>query len=161
MFHYTKLLLTTGALLAGCLTISSCKKDDTTTASGGTSTGSGTTSTSGGSANPDPITVSACTSATGIAKIVCLADAFKSQLTATQLSAVQLSYSTTDAKKWSNLPQGLVNSAYKRIGLNFGTMTTTQIQYAKALLKEVSGTTTNEGWDELQQLDTMRKHRRY
>lgn len=39
-----------------------------------------------------------------------------------------------------------------RISLNFGSMTTVQIQYAKALIKEEAGTTTNEGWDELQQL---------
>ncbi len=37
-------------------------------------------------------------------------------------------------------------------GPDFGSMTSPQIQYAKALLKEVSGTTSNEGWDELQQL---------
>ena len=137
------------AILATATCLTACQKDNTTAGS----TGSGTTSTSGGTANPDPITVSACTSSTtGIAKIVCLAEAFKSQLTATQLTSVQLTYSTTDAKKWSNLPQGLVNGASKRIGLNFGAMTTTQIQYAKALIKEVSGTPPNEGWDELQQL---------
>ena len=120
-----------------------CKKDDTTT-----TTTISTTST----ANPDPIAVSACISATGIAKVICLADAFKSQLDATQITTLQRAYSVADAKKWSNLPQGLVQSANKRVGLSFGAMTTTQIQYAKALLKEISGTTANEGWDEIQQL---------
>ncbi|RZK28736.1 MAG: DUF3500 domain-containing protein, partial [Hymenobacter sp.] len=77
---------------------------------------------------------------------------FKSQLDATQLATVQRTYSKAEAIKWSNFPQALVTSSYKRIGLNFGSMTTVQIQYAKALIKAVAGTTTDEGWDELQQL---------
>ncbi len=117
----------------------SCKKSDT---SGGTTSGSTTS-------NPDPIEVTTCASATGIAKIICLADAFKSQLNATQLTTLQRTYAKADAQKWSNLPQALYRG---RIGLNFGSMTIIQIQYAKALIKEAAGTTANEGWDELQQL---------
>lgn len=123
--------------------IASCKKSDSD--SGGATSGSTTY-------NPDPIDVSSCSSATGIAKIICLADAFKAQLSSSQVATLQLSYSKTSAQKWSNLPQGLVQSSNKRVGLNFGSLTTTQIQYAKALIKEAAGTTTNEGWDELQQL---------
>lgn len=126
----------------------SCNKktsgsDDDSSSSGGSSS-SGT--------NPDPIDVTSCSSATGITKIICLADAFKAQLTSSQLSTVQLTYSVSNAKKWSNFPQALVASAYKRVGLSFGSMTSTQIQYAKALVKAVAGTADNEGWDELQQL---------
>jgi hypothetical protein len=140
MLHCIRISLAIGAMLATSLV--ACKKDDATT-----------TTTSSSNSNPDPITVSACTStATGIAKIVCLADAFKSQLNGTQVSTLQRTYAVSDAKKWSNLPQGLVQSSSKRVGLSFGSMTSLQIQYAKALIKEVSGTTTNEGWDELQQL---------
>lgn len=117
----------------------SCKKS-----SDATGTTSGTTTY-----NPDPVDVSTCASATGIAKIICLADAFKAQLDATQLATVQRTYAKADAQKWSNLPQALYRG---RIGLSFGSMTSTQIQYAKALIKEAAGTTTNEGWDELQQL---------
>jgi len=84
--------------------------------------------------------------------VICLADAFKSQLDATQITSLQQTYSVSAAKKRSNLPQGLVQSANKRVGLAFGSMNSTQVQYAKALLKELAGTTTNEGWDELQQL---------
>jgi hypothetical protein len=139
MHHRLKLLL---AVLTVAVSFTACKKDDTTTT---ITTGSTTT-------NPDPIAVTACTSATGIAKVICLADAFKSQLDGTQVSTLQRTYSVADAKKWSNLPQGLVQSANKRVGLSFGALTTTQVQYAKALIKEISGTTTNEGWDEIQQL---------
>lgn len=122
----------------------SCKKSNSDTTGGNTSGGTAT--------NPDPIDVTGCSSATGITKIICLADAFKSQLDATQLAAVQRTYSKAEAIKWSNLPQALVQSSYKRVGLNFGSMTTKQIQYAKALVKAVAGTSADEGWDELQQL---------
>jgi hypothetical protein len=99
-----------------------------------------------------PAEVTACASLTGIQKILCLANAFKSQLDASQLAAVQLAYNKTDAVKWSNFPQSLLSAANKRVGLNFGSMTATQISYAKALLKEVAGTTTNEGWQEIEQI---------
>ncbi|TDL99548.1 MAG: hypothetical protein C4K58_06540 [Flavobacteriaceae bacterium] len=53
--------------------------------------------------------------------------------------------------RWSNFPQKLFN--LKRVGLNFGSMTETQISYAKALIKELSSNSfSNEGWDEIQQI---------
>lgn len=118
-----------------------CKKTDTDSGSG-TATGSTTY-------NPDPIDVNTCASATGMAKIICLADAFKSQLSTAQVASLQLSYSKANAAKWSNFPASIYS---QRVGLKFSTLTTTQIQYAKALIKAVAGTATNEGWDELQQL---------
>jgi len=146
MAFYLRIFIVTAAL---GVTLS-CNKDNDASSSSTTST---TTSTSSSSdTNPDPIDVTSCSSVTGIDKVICLADAFMAQLTATQITTVQRSYTLTEAEKWSNLPQALVSSSYKRIGLNFGSMTTIQIQYAKALLKEVTGTTANEGWDELQQL---------
>lgn len=143
MLHHLKRTLLLMIIVA---TISACQKTDTSsTTSEGTTSGSTNT-------NPDPIEVTTCASATGIEKIICLANTFKAQLDATQLATLQRTYSKAEAIKWSNLPQALVQSAYKRVGLNFGLMTTTQIQYAKALIKAVAGTTTDEGWDELQQL---------
>ncbi len=136
-------MLLTAAAVSATTFFTACKKDDTASAG---------TTTSSTNSNPDPIAVSTCTSATGMAKVLCLADAFKSQLDASQLTTLQRTYAVSDAKKWSNLPQGLVQSANKRVGLSFGAMTTVQVQYAKALIKEISGTTANEGWDEIQQL---------
>ncbi len=135
MQHYLKKSLLWIAFIA---VTASCKK----TSDSGT-TGGGTTY------NPDPIDVTGCSSATGIAKIICLADAFKAQLTSSQLATAQRTYTTTEAKKWSNFPEAIYRN---RIGLNFGSMTTVQIQYAKALIKAAAGTTTDEGWNELQQL---------
>jgi Protein of unknown function (DUF3500) len=86
----------------------------------------------------------------GIEKIVTLANAFKTSLSEEQLKIVQLPYSKTDAAKWSNFPATFRNA--KRVGLNFGSMNASQILLAKELLKEVSGSITNEGYDELQQL---------
>ena len=137
MYNYSKNLLLWMSLVT---TFLSCSKADTGTTSSAASTAT---------TDPDPIVVTECASATGIAKVVCLANAFKAQLDATQLATVQRTYLKTDAQRWSNLPQALYRN---RIGLNFGAMTTTQIAYAKALIKEAAGTTVNEGWDELQQL---------
>lgn len=118
--------------------LASCKKSD----SSGTTSGSSTY-------NPDPVDVTSCASATGIAKLICLADAFKAQLSSSQIATLQRSYSKAEAQKWSNFPASIYS---QRVGLRFGDLTTTQIQYAKALIKAAAGTASNEGWDELQQL---------
>ncbi|MFM7485460.1 MAG: DUF3500 domain-containing protein [Cytophagales bacterium] len=52
--------------------------------------------------------------------------------------------------KWSNLPQALVQT--KRVGISFAELNATQKDAAQALLKEVTGTTANEGYSELQQI---------
>lgn len=90
-----------------------------------------------------------CTTATGLAKVVCLAETFKATLTASQLATVQLGYTKTDAVKWSNLPQALTQT--KRVGLNFGALSTAQLAAAKALLTAVlAQNVTNEGYDEME-----------
>lgn len=90
---------------------------------------------------------SACETATGTAKVVCLAEAFKATLSSTQVTTLQVTYSLTDAKKWSNLPQALVQT--KRIGIQFGTLSSTQLAAAKELLKAATGTVADEGYAEL------------
>ena len=104
------------------------------------------------SSDPDPIVVTDCESKTGMDKLICLADAFKAQLDASQLALVQRNYSVSEAKKWSNFPQALLSSANERVGLSFADMTSAQISYAKALVKAAAGTGTDEGWDEVQQI---------
>ncbi len=98
--------------------------------------------------NPPPPT--ACETLTGIEKVICLADDFKTTLSATQVTTVQLPYTFTDAAKWSNLPNGL--GSLKRVGLQFSTLNATQLTAAKELLKAVTSTTTNEGYAELDAL---------
>ena len=90
-----------------------------------------------------------CNKETGIAKIVCLAENFKATLSDAQLSSLQLTYSVTDAKRWSNFPQAF--SRPSRIGLAFGSLHPTQLASAKALMAAVlSQDTINEGYDELE-----------
>ncbi|MBD2752918.1 DUF3500 domain-containing protein [Spirosoma validum] len=112
------------------------------------STGSGTTTTNSSTvttALSATATTSSCSS-TGIAQIVCLTEAFKATLSSMQLMATQLTYSKTNAQKWSNLPAGL--SA--RIGINLGSLNTTQLAAFRNLMVAVLALgTTNEGYDEM------------
>ncbi len=93
-------------------------------------------------------TASNCDAATGVAKLVCLSDAFKATLSSSQITTLQLSYTFSNITTWSNLPAG----AAKRLGIKLGDLTATQLAAAKAIVKEMSGTTANEGWDEVQQI---------
>lgn len=89
-----------------------------------------------------------CDSQTGVARIVCLAEAFKATLTSSQISTLQLSYTYSNAKTWSNLPAAMS----PRIGIKLGSLSSTQLAAAKALIKEMTGTTVNEGFDEVVQV---------
>lgn len=100
----------------------------------------------------DSLDIPGCPVKIGIDRTVCLADAFKKQLSADQVAAVELPYSVISAKRWSNLPQGMVRGNNNRIGLSLAAMNPEQLRYAKALVKSVAGQTADEGWDELQQL---------
>lgn len=83
---------------------------------------------------------------TGIAKVVCLTEAFKATLTSTQLAATQLTYSKANAQKWSNLPAGL--SA--RIGIKLGSLNTVQLNAFRDLMVAVLAVNaTDEGYDEM------------
>ena len=89
-----------------------------------------------------------CESATGLARVICRADAFKATLTSDQLAMVQLPYSKEDAMRWSNLPQFISRN---RVGIHLGSLTAPQLAAAKALLAAVMASgTPNEGYDELE-----------
>lgn len=82
---------------------------------------------------------------TDIANIVKAAEAFKATLTATQVTALQYSYTKAQAQKWSNFPE----SIYKgRVGLQTNTFSTAQWTAFLSLLKATTGTTANEGYEE-------------
>lgn len=91
-----------------------------------------------------------CSNATTtVAKVVCAVEAFKATLSATQLATVQLTLTKANAIKWSNLPGGVTI----RNGLEFSTLSTTQLAAAKAVIAAASGTTTNDGYDEFSQIN--------
>ncbi|QDK77522.1 DUF3500 domain-containing protein [Spirosoma sp. KCTC 42546] len=123
----------------------SCKStevDSTSSSSTGSTTSSSSSITTALSATA---TTTTCTS-TGVAQIVCLTEAFKATLSSTQLATTQLTYSKSNAQKWSNLPAGL--SA--RIGISLGSLSDTQLAAFRNLMVAVLAlNTTNEGYDEM------------
>jgi hypothetical protein len=96
---------------------------------------------------PKPHPPAACETLTGMAKIICLTEEFKATLSTTQVAALQLPYTLTDAQKWSNLPNSLGN--VRRVGIQFNALSAAQLTAAKNLLKAVTSTTANEGFAEL------------
>ena len=96
-----------------------------------------------------PVVAAGCASAQGLARVVCLAEAFKATLSPSQLAEVQRPYSKTDAARWSNFPQQF--SRPQRVGIGLGKLTALQLAAAKALLASVLvAEVPNEGYDELE-----------
>lgn len=94
-------------------------------------------------------TTTDCASKTGVEQIVCLADAFKATLSASQISTLQLDYTFANIKTWSNLPAAM--SARK--GLKFSTLSASQLAAAKALVEAMTkSSVANEGYDEVKQI---------
>ncbi|MFD0988571.1 DUF3500 domain-containing protein [Mariniflexile jejuense] len=121
-----------------------CSSDETKTE---TENESETETTTSGLGNglTNAATVTTCNSESGFAKILCLANAFKATLNASQIATLQRAYSISVAKSsWSNLP-----GVQGRVGLRFEVLTNEQISYAKALIQAASGTGTSEGYNEI------------
>ncbi|MGC4040582.1 MAG: DUF3500 domain-containing protein [Flavobacterium sp.] len=76
--------------------------------------------------------------------VVTAALAFKALLTTTQQATLQQTYTTTLARKWSNLPCG----STCRNGIQFGSLTTAQQTAATAIIQAALGSGTNNGSDE-------------
>jgi hypothetical protein len=83
------------------------------------------------------------------AKLVCLADLLKKDLSPALLARLQLPYSAADGQKWSNFPPMVYRD---RVGLTLGEFTVPQQGVIKALLKQVAGVAANEGYDEIAQI---------
>ncbi|CCH00666.1 hypothetical protein FAES_2657 [Fibrella aestuarina BUZ 2] len=91
-------------------------------------------------------TNTSCASSTGVAKVVCLTEAFKATLSSSQLSTVQLSYSKANAQKWSNLPASLSG----RIGIRLDALSDTQLAAFRNLMVAVLAVSNpEEGYDEM------------
>lgn len=87
-----------------------------------------------------------CSGSTGLAKVVCLTEAFLNTLDATQKNTAQLTYSLANAQKWSNLPAGL--SA--RYGINLASLNTAQLAaFRNLMLAVLALNVSNEGYDEM------------
>lgn len=85
--------------------------------------------------------------ATSVSSVVTAALAFKASLSASQQTTLEQTYTTSLARKWSNLPCG----ASCRNGIQFGTLSSAQLQLALAVIKEALGPSANDGYDEFNQ----------
>jgi Protein of unknown function (DUF3500)/Secretion system C-terminal sorting domain len=81
-------------------------------------------------------------------KVVCLANAFKATLSSSQIATLEIAFTTTSQVRWSNLPCGVGC----RNGLQYSTLSATQLAAAKAVVEAASGTTANEGYAEFSQI---------
>ncbi len=88
-----------------------------------------------------------CGTVTGVAKVVCLANAFLATLSTTQQSQAVISLNLTNAKRWSNLPCGLSC----RNGILFSSLSSAQQTAALALIQAAAGSgISGEGYEEFQ-----------
>lgn len=134
-----------GFLIAATL-LAGCSSGNDSTVTPGASGTSGTSSSITGVLSVTTSTNTTCASSTGVAKVVCLAEAFKATLSSTQVSTMQLTYSKTNAQKWSNLPAALS----PRIGIKLGSLSSTQLATFRDLMVAVFAlSTADEGYDEM------------
>lgn len=106
----------------------------------------GDTSTQMGSVSI-PASAAEC-SETGHARMLCLIDLLKADVSEDVLDLLQQDYSREMAENWSNLPAGAFP---KRPGVLLGELTVMQRGLVKAILQEATGGAIDEGFDELVQ----------
>ena len=85
-----------------------------------------------------------------VSDVVTKALAFKATLTSTQQATLEQTYTTTLARRWSNLPDALCGNC--RNGILFSTLTAEQLAAAKEVIRAAAGTVANEGSDEFNQI---------
>jgi hypothetical protein len=91
------------------------------------------------SSNAAVLSVSTSTSSALSAEATTAAQAFVATLSASQQSQVQLSWSLSNGRQWSNLPASMV----ARNGLSWGSLSTAQQTAARALILTALGSTGN------------------
>lgn len=83
-----------------------------------------------------------------ITQLVADAQAFYNSLSTTQQATLQKSYTTTLARKWSNLPC----ASSCRNGIQIGSLTTAQKALAHKVIEDILGTGTTNGYNEYSQI---------
>jgi hypothetical protein len=90
------------------------------------------------------------TSTASVSTVVSDAQAFYAMLSPSQQTTLQKNYTTTLAKKWSNLPCG----ANCRNGIQLGTnLTSPQYEAAMLVIKDALSANANDGYDEYYQMN--------
>jgi hypothetical protein len=88
-----------------------------------------------------------CSKEKDIAKVICLADAFKATLSTEQIAQLQLEYTKSNAVKWSNFPE----FRPLRVGVRMATLNSDQRTAFKALMSSVVSTDSEqEGYAEIE-----------
>ncbi|MFT4052199.1 MAG: DUF3500 domain-containing protein [Microbacterium sp.] len=93
-------------------------------------------------------TATATEESTAVADVVAAADAFLATLDDSQVSEVVLELTNDNAAAWSNLPCG----SDCRNGIQFSTLSDTQLTAAKAVLQAALNTSTGVGYDQAMQI---------
>jgi len=96
------------------------------------------------------ISTNTCSGMTGVAQVVCLANAFEATLTATQISGLQYTYTLANVEHWSNLPLSVI----ARNGLQFGSLIFTQLSAAQTLAQAALSADGYEGLQETRGADS-------
>lgn len=86
------------------------------------------------------------TQTTSASDVVTKALAFKAMLTTTQQSTLEQTYTTTLARKWSNLPCG----ATCRNGIQFGTLSSAELTAALEVIQAALGSNAGDGFEEFE-----------
>ncbi|MEU6251338.1 DUF3500 domain-containing protein [Streptomyces sp. NPDC047043] len=93
-------------------------------------------------------TAAATTADSSVSDVVDAAEAFVDTLDTDQQSEALLDFTEANATAWSNLPCG----STCRVGIEFSTLSDTQLTAAKALLKAAAGTADDTGYDQITQI---------
>lgn len=133
-------------------------------ASSSTSSSSGTASSGTSSASAPSSASASGTAAAG--SVAALAQAFYQSLTADQKPTVLLDHTLANAKRWSNLPQGLLTggggggraggpsggsgSSQSRLGISLSDLNDAQLAAFTSLLKAATGTGADLGYAEIE-----------
>ena len=88
---------------------------------------------------------------TAVTDVVTAANAFIATLTAAQQATLLQTFNSTNVTKWSNFPIAGYN---QRIGIRLDALTAAQQTAALAVVQAATGTTANEGFNEIQQIRT-------
>jgi hypothetical protein len=86
--------------------------------------------------------------ATSIKTVISTANTFIESLNTDQQKAAVIGYTKENATKWTNLPCGL----QCRVGILLGSLTDTQLKYAKEVVKAAMGTLPSRGYDQAMQI---------
>ncbi len=146
-FHITKknILVMLSSIFLFAMFLSSSSPDVSKTA-----TGSTIESNSNNKKNDFTSAIPGVTSTASVSAVVSDAQAFYAMLSSTQQTTLQKNYTTTLAKKWSNLPCG----SNCRNGIQLGTnLTSIQYEAAMLVIKDALSANANDGYEEYYQMN--------